>query len=420
MLAGLLLLLLAAWGLSQVDWKGLGGAGLANDSTEQAGVGVANIDADGNAQKQYDALVASADSLMAQGQYASATERYEAAAKSPHRAADLDGKLKTAQAKATEQRQQQQYLDAKAKADRLFAAQKYQEAQKAYEDLLQLKPGDPHATGQRAECKKRLTTKPVTPDPLPPAAEGETITVNGVSFKMIPVQGGTFTMGCTSEQGSDCSGDERPVHQVTVSTYYMGETEVTQRLWEAVMGSNPSHFKNCPECPVEQVSWEDAQEFIQKLNRLTGKTFRLPTEAEWEYAARGTSASLSNPTSASLSNPTKYAGSNNVDEVAWHRDNSGGKTHKVKGKRPNELGLYDMSGNVWEWCEDVWHDNYNGAPTDGRPWMAGGNFGLRVIRGGAWGYDAGGCRVSDRSNCAPTYRGFSIGFRVVASRVSGS
>ena len=162
----------------------------------------------------------------------------------------------------------------------------------------------------------------------------KTFDVNGVSFTMIPVEGGTFTMGATSEMTAPDS-DEKPTHQVTLSSYYMGETEVTQALWQAVMGSNPSWFQG-DNLPVEWVSWHDCQTFISRLNSLTGKRFRLPTEAEWEYAARG----------GNQSRHTQYSGSSRIDDVVWYEDNSGRKTHPVKTKQPNELGLYDMSGNV--------------------------------------------------------------------------
>ena len=168
-----------------------------------------------------------------------------------------------------------------------------------------------------------------------------TFTANGVSFTMKFVEGGTFQMGATSEQGSDATSAESPVHSVTLSGYWMGETEVTQELWQAVMGSNPSYFSGT-NLPVEYVSWNDiVNDFLPKLNNMTGKNFRLPTEAEWEYAARG-----------GKSGGYKYAGSDDVGSVAWYYDNSSSKTHTVKTKSPNELGLYDMSGNVWEWCQD--------------------------------------------------------------------
>jgi len=164
---------------------------------------------------------------------------------------------------------------------------------------------------------------------------------------MVRVDGGTFTMGATSEQGSNAAGDEKPAHQVNLSSFSIGKYEVSQEEWEAVMGSNPSYFKGAKR-PVEKVSWNDCQAFIRKLNELTGRSFRLPTEAEWEYAARGGNKSIGD----------KYAGGDNLGSVAWYEDNSGGTTHNVGTKSPNELGLYDMSGNVWEWCQD-WYDSYS-------------------------------------------------------------
>ncbi|MGM9831012.1 MAG: formylglycine-generating enzyme family protein [Paludibacteraceae bacterium] len=226
-----------------------------------------------------------------------------------------------------------------------------------------------------------------------------TITVKGVSFKMIQVEGGTFTMGATSEQGNDAYGDEKPTHRVTLSDYYIGETEVTQALWKAVMGSNPSYYKG-DNLPVEQVSWEDCQTFIQKLNSLTGLRFAFPTEAQWEYAARG----------GKKSKGYKYAGSNSIGQVAWYKDNSNSKTHAVATKQPNELGLYDMSGNVYEWCQD-WYGSYSSAAQTNPTGASSGSS--RVNRGGGFYYDARYCRVSYRYGDAPTYRSGYLGLRLV-------
>ena len=223
---------------------------------------------------------------------------------------------------------------------------------------------------------------------------GIVYTVNGVSFKMIAVKGGTFQMG--SDDGYEW---EKPVHQVTLSDYYIGETEVTQELWNAVMGSNPSHFTGNMQLPVEMVSWNDCQTFISRLNELTGKTFRLPTEAQWEYAARG----------GNKSKGYIYSGSNEIDEVAWDWDFQGIPTHPVKTKVPNELGIYNMSGNVIEWCSD-WYGPYSSAAqTDPTGPSTGSN---RVRRGGGWGSGATDYRVASRFNYSPTYTAGDLGLRL--------
>ena len=223
-------------------------------------------------------------------------------------------------------------------------------------------------------------------------------TVNGVSFEMVRVQGGTFTMGATAEQGSDTYDDKKPTHQVTLSSYSIGKTEVTQALWQAVMGSNPSNFKGS-NLPVEQVSWEDCQTFIRKLNAITGKNFRLPTEAEWEYAARG----------GDKSRGYKYSGSNTLSNVAWYYDNSAFKTHPVATKAPNELGIYDMSGNVWEWCSD-WYGSYSSSSQYNPTGPNSGSY--RVDRGGGWNLSAGLCRVSYRDYSYPSFRRYYLGLRL--------
>ncbi|MBR5781423.1 MAG: formylglycine-generating enzyme family protein [Bacteroidales bacterium] len=229
------------------------------------------------------------------------------------------------------------------------------------------------------------------------------VSVNGVSFKMIKIEGGTFQMGATSEQGGDAYNDEKPVHSVTLSDYYIGETEVTQELWTAVMGSNPSSFSNNPQRPVEQVSWNDCQEFIKKLNELTGKNFRLPTEAEWEYAARG----------GNKSQGYKYSGSNTIVDVAWYYDNSSSQTHDVKTKQANELGIYDMSGNVYEWCQD-WYGSYSSSSQTNPTGPSSGSD--RVDRGGSWYSDAKFCRVSYRRNANPGYTNSNLGLRLSLSQ----
>ena len=227
----------------------------------------------------------------------------------------------------------------------------------------------------------------------------EEFNVNGVTFKMVTVDGGTFTMGATAEQGSDFNANERPVHDVSLSNYKIGQTEVTQELWQAVMGSNPSNFIGDLQRPVDKVSWNDCQSFITKLNQLTGKSFRLPTEAEWEFAARG----------GKLSQGYKYSGRNAVDDVAWFVDNSESTTHPVGAKSPNELGLYDMSGNVFEWCQD-WYGNYSGDSQINPAGPASGTY--RICRGGGWNYSDNYCRVSYRSYHSMTSKYDRIGLRL--------
>ena len=231
-----------------------------------------------------------------------------------------------------------------------------------------------------------------------PNVVNQTFTVNGVSFDMVEVVGGTFTMGATAEQGSDAGKAEKPTHQVTLSSYMIGKTEVTQELWEAVMGSNPSYFKGS-NLPVELVTWEVCQTFIRKLNALTGKNFRLPTEAEWEFAARG----------GNNSRGYKYSGSNTLSNVAWYDDNSSNKTHPVATKAPNELGIYDMSGNVYEWCND-WYDDYTSASQTNPTGPNSGSF--RVGRGGSWRANARYCRVSSRYCSAPELCDTARGLRL--------
>jgi formylglycine-generating enzyme required for sulfatase activity len=222
-----------------------------------------------------------------------------------------------------------------------------------------------------------------------------------MKIEMVYVPGGTFTRGCTSEQGSDCWGSEKPAHQVTLSSFYVGKYEVTQAQWKAVMGSNPSNFRG-DNLPVEKVSWDDVQEFIRKLNAQTGKRYRLPTEAEWEYAARG----------GNKSRNYKYSGSNTLGNVAWYDDNSGSATHPVGQKSPNELGIYDMSGNVREWCSD-WYGAY---PASAQSNPTGASSGSdRVYRGGSWYYNAGSCRVAFRNNDSPGSSYYYHGFRLACS-----
>ena len=246
-----------------------------------------------------------------------------------------------------------------------------------------------------------LVLSPTTP-PNPLSADVITIPVkDGVNIEMVKVEAGTFMMGATSEI-QNSSDDEKPVHQVTLTNdYYMGKYEVTQVLWQTVMGSNPSHFEG-NNLPVEQVSWEDCQEFISELNNMTGRKFRLPTEAEWEYAARG----------GKKSRGYQYSGSNNLSDVAWYEANCGKRTHPVGTKQSNELGIYDMIGNVWEWCQD-WYGFY---PSFSQTNPTGAVKGAdRVYRGGSWCDEEGGCSVSCRLPDIQDSGHYDLGFRLTLS-----
>ena len=224
---------------------------------------------------------------------------------------------------------------------------------------------------------------------------------NGLSFKMIEVEGGTFMMG--GSDGEELSR-EKPVHEVSLKTFFMGEFPVTQVLWEKVMGNNPAYFKG-DNRPIEEVSWIDSQDFLKKLNKLTRRKYRLPTEAEWEFAARG----------GIYSEEYIYSGSDRLAEVGWYGENSNNETHPVGEKLANELGFYDMSGNVWEWVEDNWHDNYHGAPIDGSSWLSSSKEASHVYRGGCWFTSTRTCRVSFRRDRSPDYRVNILGFRLALS-----
>lgn len=219
---------------------------------------------------------------------------------------------------------------------------------------------------------------------------------NGVSFRMIPIKGASFQMG--SNSGDD---DEKPVHTVLLSDYYIGETEVTQALWKAVMGDNPSKFTGNLQRPVECVTWADCNTFISKLNSLTGAYFHLPTEAQWEFAAKG----------GTLSKGYKFSGGNYsaLENVAWYYSNSSSSTHPVASKLPNELGLYDMSGNVAEWCLD-WYGPYSSTSQINPTGSYNGTY--RVIRGGSWYHTSSKCRATYRMNGSPSDKYSDGGLRL--------
>jgi formylglycine-generating enzyme required for sulfatase activity len=252
-----------------------------------------------------------------------------------------------------------------------------------------VKPLDPKDDGAGFQLRIPLAQRRM--------AQAGAVVRNRLGMELAYAPAGSFMMG--SENGGR---DEQPAHQVTFSQgFYIGKFEVTQQQWQAVMGTNPSHFKG-ESLPVEQVSWDDAQAFIRRLNEQNdGYIYRLPSESEWEYACRaGTTAD--------------YAGE--LDSMAWFGDERAGRqTHPVGQKRPNAWGLYDMHGNVWEWCEDLYHEGYQGAPVDGSAWLTGGEQKRRALRGGSWLLiDPQLLRCAHRSRLAPDHRNKEIGFRVVA------
>ena len=233
------------------------------------------------------------------------------------------------------------------------------------------------------------------------------ISVSGVKFNMVKVEGGTFKMGATSEQGNAAQSIEKPAHQVTLSSFAIGQTEVTQELWQAVMGSNPSTFSDDPRIPVHNISWDDCIAFIDTLNEKTGLHFRLLTEAEWEYAARG----------GNKSQHFMFSGSFEIDDVGWYKENCNNKPQVVAQKQPNELGLYDMSGNVDEWCND-WRGSYSSEPQVDPQGPDTGE--RRAARGGHYARTEEYCRVSARNFYPVTSTGAAnIGFRLALSEAEG-
>ena len=230
--------------------------------------------------------------------------------------------------------------------------------------------------------------------------EPESDVLARVEADMVRIEGGSFTMGCTAEQPA-CEPDEYPAHRVQVAAFEIARHEVTQELWQAVMEHNPSAFDGCSRCPVETVSWDDVQAFLARLNSATGERFRLPSEAEWEHAARG----------GGLSNGHPYAGSDDWTQVAWYYENSGNRPRQVGAKLPNELGLHDMSGNVREWVQDCWRDAYDDGLADGRAWEAG-DCVRRVIRGGSWYGKPNYLRTANRFWYASYFRNNNLGFRL--------
>ncbi len=235
---------------------------------------------------------------------------------------------------------------------------------------------------------------------------------NSIGMKFVKIKGGCFQMGDTFSEGDD---DETPVHKVCVDDFYMGVYEVTQKEYEVVMGENPSNFKNGDTCPVEMVCWDDTQKFIEKLHNRDGLDYSLPTEAQWEYAARegGKKVRFGNGKNVAKPEMINFDGSEDhkkeFSRVGVYRK----ETAPVDSVAPNSLGLYHMSGNVWEWCQDKWHEGYKGAPTDGCAWVSGGEGSKRAFRGGSWDDDPWIVRVANRNANAPDNRNAQLGFRLV-------
>ena len=275
--------------------------------------------------------------------------------------------------------------------DAAYAEAAAQDTPEGYAAYVQRYPAGRHVGAARA-AQRRLSAE----------AARQRIFVQ-MNAQMVRIEGGTFTMGCQGGFFSACNADEKPAHQVRVSSFEVSKYEVTQEVWAAVMGENPSHFQDCPQCPVEQVSWEDVQAFLQKLNAGDAR-YRLPSEAEWEYAARG----------GQQSRAYRYAGNDTPHAVAWYRENSGNKTHPVGQKQANEVGLYDLSGNVFEWVQDCWNETYQGAPSDGQVW-ARGECRRRVLRGGSWSSKPRGLRSAYRGRNTTDARGNDGGFRLTRS-----
>ncbi len=287
-------------------------------------------------------------------------------------------------------------LTADQREDAFWADTKAVGNKQAFEAYLERYPSGRHSGLAKANIERLTTIKAPPSSPAAPARSA------GKVFKdcpdcpeMVVIPAGSFEMGGTGS-------DEQPVHRVTLRSFSMGKTEVTQGQWRAITGSNPSHFRNCGDsCPVEQVSWEDAKEFVSRLNSKTGKTYRLPSEAEWEYACRA-------------GGRQEYCGSDSADNVGWYYVNSGNATHPVAGKQANAWGLYDMSGNVFELTEDCWNGIYQGAPTDGSAWTTG-DCSRRVVRGGSWVSDPRNLRSASRYRSSTAVRVNDYGFRVAST-----
>jgi formylglycine-generating enzyme required for sulfatase activity len=282
---------------------------------------------------------------------------------------------------------------------------------------LTARPDCVAAQSVKIEPGKKPTPKPATPTPTPrKPIVSRTPRLSAPKIEMVLVPEGAFLMGSPENEPGRSedeglqhrftqgmsplrlrSKDEGPQHRVTVRSFYIGKYEVTQAQWRAVMGGDPSAYKG-DDLPVENVSWDDAKEFCRRLSQTTGEEYRLPTEAEWEYACRARTTGA-------------FAG--DLDAMAWYGANSDGRTHPVGRKRPNAFGLYDMHGNVWEWCEDDWHGSYANATYDGSAWMEPKRNSWRVLRGGGWNVAAASCRSANRYGTSPINRSDFLGIRLV-------
>jgi formylglycine-generating enzyme required for sulfatase activity len=263
---------------------------------------------------------------------------------------------------------------------------------------LTTRPDRVAAQEVKIEPGRKTTPKPATPAPTPrKPVVNRTTRPAAPEIEMVLVPEGAFLMG-SPENEPGRHPNEGPRHRVTVRSFYIGKYEVTQAQWRAVMGGNPSGFKG-DDLPVEKVSWNDAKEFCRKLSEMTGEEYRLPTEAEWEYACRAKTTGA-------------YPG--DLDAMAWYNKNSDSRTHPVGRKQSNAFGLYDMQGNVWEWCEDDWHSSYTNAPNDGSAWVdKPGRSPYRMVRGGNWYHTAANCRSTNRGSYSLDARIDILGFRLV-------
>jgi len=360
------------------------------------------------AKREYASLLREAKELYSIENYEEAKLKYTAAIKAANGLVDAEdarnGKKKAeggierklVQEKKTndkiiEEIKQENYNKYFKDGNKYYEEGNYNQANSAYQKA-QKENDSPEIKTKIADCENRLKPRPLL-------ARDIVFASIGASMKFIP--GGSYTMGCTDGSDSDCADDEKSSRLVSLNSFKMSKYEVTQEQWYTVMGTKPSDNENCNQCPVEMVHWDEVQEFLKKLNENTSKNYRLPTETEWEYAARG-------------GQNYTYAGSSTLENIAWYKGNSENKPHPVGGKSPNGYGLYDMTGNVWEWCEDYWQGDYSKIPKDGSASDI--KSIKRVIRGGSWLSYPDFCPVTYRSYYLQPVKGSLIGFRLALSQ----